>query len=282
MTRAAQATRSREELDAVRNRARTIRERILTTVAPLGEGYIAQGLGSADLFAALYFAELTLRPEDPHWPERARFLLSTAHNSIALYATLAERGIVSAADLATYGRDGSPFEIIAAEEVPGVEATLGSLGQGLSVGVGLALAARRQGRDFRTYVMLGDGEEQEGQVWEAAMAAASFRLANLCLIVDLNGMQVEGATQTVLDMGELVAKWRAFGWATTEIDGHDLGAILAALDAARGNVVGPSAIVARTTPGKGVGCLEGGLQHYAKMSPAQVQQGLAELREART
>lgn len=267
-----------QEIAVVRARARAIRERILATIAPSGEGYISQGLGAAELFAALYFRELRMRPEDPEWPERDRFLLSTAHNSLAMYATLAERGVVSDAELATYGQDGSPFEIISAEEVPGVEATFGSLGQGLSVGVGLALAARRQGRDARTYVLLGDAEEQEGQVWEAAMAAAAFRLANLCLIVDLNGMQVEGATSDVLEMGEIAAKWRAFGWMTSEIDGHDPAAILAALDAARAHADGPSAIVARTVPGKGVACLEGQMHHYAKLSAAQAEEAIADLR----
>jgi transketolase len=269
---------SAEAAALVRERARAIRARILTTIAPLGEGYISQGLGAAELFAALYFHELRLRPEDPEWPERDRFLLSTAHNSVAMYATLAERGIVSDAELATYGRDGSPFEIISAEQVPGVEATFGSLGQGLSVGVGLALAARRRERAARTYVMLGDAEEQEGQVWEAAMAAASFRLANLCLIVDLNGMQVEGATRDVLDMGEIAAKWRAFGWRTSEVDGNDAAALLAALDDARAHADGPSAIVAHTVPGKGVACLEGQFKHYAKISAAQVEEALADLR----
>ena len=196
-----------------------------------------------------------------------------------MYATLAERGVVSDAALATYGQDGSAFEIISAEEVPGVEATFGSLGQALSVGVGLALSARRQGRDARlTYVLLGDAEQQEGQVWEAAMAAEQLRLANLCLIVDLNGMQVEGATRDVLDMGEIAAKWRAFGSMTVEIDGHDPTAILAALDGARAHAEGPSAIVARTIPGRGVASLEGRLQHYAKVSAEQARAGLAELR----
>jgi transketolase len=265
----------------VRERARAIRERILTTVAPLGEGYIAQGLGAADLFAALFFDEMRLRPEDPTWPDRDHFILSTAHNSLAMYAALAERGFISEAELETYGRDDSELEIIAAEGVPGVEGTFGSLGQGLSVAVGLALAARRQGRDSRAYVLLGDAEQQEGQVWEAAMAAASYSLASICLLVDLNGMQVEGATDDVLSMGDQAAKWRAFGWETTEIDGHRPEAIVAALRAAREHSGGPSAIIARTLPGKGVSALEGGMRHYAKLSPEQVTTALAELREGR-
>lgn len=261
----------------VAERATAIRRRILETVAPLGEGYISQGLGAAELFAALYFAELRLRPEDPDWPDRDRFLLSTAHNSIAMYATLAERGTLPEDQLSRYGRDDSRLEIIAAEEVPGVEGTFGSLGQGLSVGVGLALAARRRGTPSRTYVMLGDAEEQEGQVWEAAMAAASYRLADLCLIVDLNGMQVEGATNDVLDMGPIAAKWRAFGWEALEIDGHDPEAILAALAQARENRAGPTAIVARTIPGRGVARLEGRFDHYAKLTAEESAEALAAL-----
>lgn len=267
-----------ETAETLARRARSIRERILTTIAPIGEGYISQGLGAADLFAVLFFRELRLRPEDPEWADRDRFLLSTAHNSLAMYATLAERGVISDVELASYGKDGSALEIISSEEVPGVEATFGSLGQGLSVGVGMALAARRAGRDARTYVLLGDAEEQEGQVWEAAMAAASFGLGNLCLIVDLNEMQVEGATRDVIDMGDLGAKWRSFGWRTAEVDGHDLGALTAALDEARAHREGPSAIIARTVPGKGVAALEGGFDHYAKLTPEQAEAAIAELR----
>jgi transketolase len=262
---------------AVAGRAARIRGHIIRTVAGAGEGYLMQGLGAADILAALYFSELRLDPARPDHPDRDRCLLSTAHNSVGLYSALAERGYFPAGDLAGYGRDGSPLEIISSEHVPGVEGTFGSLGQGLSVATGLALSARRRGRGWRVYTVLGDGEMQEGQTWEAAMAAAAYRLGNLCLIIDLNGMQVEGATSDVLPMGAIAAKWRAFGWAVQEVDGHDVRALLGALDRARATPGLPSVIVATTCPGHPVSFLRGRLEHYAKLTAAEAEVALAEL-----
>jgi transketolase len=220
---------------------------------------------------------LRLDPAQPGHAERDRCLLCTAHNSVALYSTLAERGFLPVEELAGYGRDGSPLEIISSEHVPGVEGTFGSLGQGLSVAVGLALSARRHHWGWRVYAVLGDGEMQEGQTWEAAMAAAAYRLDNLSLVIDLNGMQVEGATNDVLPMGPVGEKWRAFGWSVQEIDGHDVQALLDALHAARASTGRPSAIVARTTPGYPISFLQGQLQHYAKLTPDEAEAALAEL-----
>lgn len=179
------------ELKAI---ARELRKQVIRLVAPTGQGYVQQGLGAADLFATLFFSELRLDPADADWVDRDRFLLSTAHNTAIFYATLAERGCVSKEELKNYCKDGSVLEINASERIGSiVEATCGSLGQGLSVAVGMAAAQRRKGRDSRVYVILGDGEMQEGQVWEAALLAGSQRLANLCLILDLNLMQVGGS-----------------------------------------------------------------------------------------
>lgn len=265
---------------AVAARAASIRAHIIRTVAGVGEGYLQQGLGAADILAALYFSELRLDPLRPGDPDRDRCLLSTAHNSVGLYATLAERGFFPVQHLASYGQDGSPLEIISSEHVPGVEGTFGSLGQGLSVAVGLALAFRRQGRQCRAYAVLGDGEMQEGQTWEAAMAAAAYRLDNLCLIIDLNGMQVEGATADVLPMGPIAAKWQAFGWSVQEVDGHDVQMLLDALDAARATAGMPSVIVAVTCPGYPISFLRGKLQHYAKLTAGQAAAALTELADA--
>ena len=211
---------------AVARRALSIRTHIIHTVANVGEGYLLQGLGAADILAALYFSELRLDPDRPDHPDRDRCLLCTAHNSVGLYSALAERGFFPAAELDNYGRDGSKLEIISSEHVPGVEGTFGSLGQGLSVAVGLALSSRRRHSKWRVYAVLGDGEMQEGQTWEAAMAAAAYQLDNLCLIIDLNGMQVEGATSDVLPMGPIAAKWQAFGWSVQEINGQVMPALL--------------------------------------------------------
>lgn len=266
------------DLPTLERTARALRRQVIHMVAPTGQGYVQQGLGAADLFAALYFAELRLDPQDARWPGRDRFLLSTAHNTAIFYATLAARGLIDPALLPSYCVDGSALEINASERVgPMVEATCGSLGQGLSVGTGMALAARRHGRDSRVYVMLGDGELQEGQVWEAALAAGSFGLSNLCLLIDYNAMQVEGHVDQVLAMEPVADKWRAFNWQVETIDGNDMAAVLAALDRARACTDRPTCIVARTLAGKGAPSLEGVLGHTMKLPPEMAQRALAEL-----
>ena len=261
--------------------ARELRRQVIRMVAPTGQGYVQQGFGAADLFAALYFAELRLDPADPGWPSRDRFVLSTAHNTAIFYATLAARGLIDPALLPTYCVDGSPLEINASERLGTViEATCGSLGQGLSVGAGMALSLRRRGLDARVYVLLGDGELQEGQVWEAAMAAGSWRLGNLCLVLDYNAMQVEGHVDTVMAMEPIEAKFAAFGWRTETIDGHDFGAILGALDRARSETERPTLVRANTLVGKGAPSLEGILGHTMKLPPEAARRALAELDDA--
>ncbi len=268
------------DLDELKAIARELRRQVIRMVAPTGQGYVQQGLGAADLFATLYFAELRLDPQDPHWPQRDRFLLSTAHNTAIFYATLAARGLIDPALLPTYCQDGSALEINASERVgPVVEATCGSLGQGLSVGVGMALAARRRGFDSRVYVVLGDGELQEGQVWEAALAAGSYGLGQLCLLIDYNEMQVEGHVDKVMTMEPVAAKWQAFNWQVETIDGNDIEALLGALDRARACTDRPTCIVARTLAGKGAPSLEGVLGHTMKLPPEMARRALAELAE---
>ena len=243
-----------------------LRRKVIDLVAPTGQGYVQQGLGAADLFAVLYFAELRLDPADPDWISRDRLLLSTAHNTAIFYATLAERGLVPAEAIIDYCKDGSPFEVNASERVGTViEATCGSLGQGLSVGIGMALAARRRGDGARVYVVLGDGELQEGQVWEAALLAGSLGLDNLCLLVDDNRMQVEGHVDKVVKLEPIAGKFASFGWAQENVDGHDIPALLGALDRARTTSGRPSCLVVRTLPGKGVPALEGILAHNLKL-----------------
>ncbi len=260
--------------------ANGLRRDVIELVAPTGQGYVQQGLGAADIFATLYFAEMRLDPADPEWPDRDRFLLSTAHNTAIFYATLAARGLVSKQALRGYCADGSPFEINASERVGRcVEATLGSLGQGLSVGIGMALAARRRASPTRVYVVLGDGELQEGQLWEAAMYAAGQGLSNLCLLIDDNRMQVEGDIEKVVPVAPIDEKFRAFGWAVENVDGHDIPALLAALARARG-ADRPTCLVARTLAGKGVPALEGLLAHNLKLPPDVARMALDALRDA--
>src|SRR6478752_9018112 len=219
-----------------------------------GQGYIGQGLGIADVLAALYFHELRYDPERLNWPDRDRFLLSTGHYSIALWAALAEAGIIPVAELVTYGADDSRLEMSTLDTTPGVEVIGGSLGHGLGQAVGQALGLRLDGSDARVFVELSDGEMQEGSTWEAAMSASHFGLDGLVALIDCNGIQADGPV--VLDMEPVADKWRAFGWSVTEIDGNDMDAIVEALMWARSKGKRPKAIILRTLPGKGVARIE--------------------------
>lgn len=242
------------DLAALRLRATNLRRHMLTMARGQGQGYIGQGLGMADVLAALYFHELRHDPANPRWPGRDRFLLSTGHYSIALWAALAEAGILPVDELPTYGADDSRLEMSTLDTTPGVELIGGSLGHGLGQGVGQALGLRLDGSDARVFVELSDGEMQEGSTWEAAMSAAHFGLDGLVALVDCNGIQADGPM--VLDMEPVAAKWRAFGWETAEIDGNDMAAVVGALEACRLRDGRPKAIVLRTLPGKGVARIE--------------------------
>lgn len=217
--------------------------------ADKGEGYIAQGLGIADLLAAIYWSQLRFDPERLDDPERDRFLLSTGHYSIALYAVLAELGVLSDEETATYALNGSELPMSAFDETPGVEITSGSLGHGLGQGVGMALGLRLRKLPAQIYVELSDGELQEGSTWESAMAASSFALDNLWALVDCNGIQADGPM--VIDIESVSDKWRAFGWSVVEVNGNEMSEIVDAFETLRGTA-GPKVIVLRTTPGWGV------------------------------
>jgi len=261
-------TSDKPDLAALGFRAANLRRHMLTMARGQGSGYIGQGLGIADLLAALYFHELRYDPDDVAWPERDRFLLSTGHYSIALWAALAEAGVLPVAELPTYGADGSRLAMSTLDTTPGVEVIGGSLGHGLGQGVGQALGLRLDGSPARVFVELSDGELQEGSTWEAAMSGAHFRLDNLIALVDCNGIQADGTI--VLDMEPVAEKWRAFGWETQEIDGNDLAAIVAALAAARVPSGKPKAIVLRTLPGKGVPTIESREKaHFVRVDPGE-------------
>jgi transketolase len=242
------------DLPALRRRATRLRRHMLEMVRGQGQGYIGQGLGIADVLAALYFHELRYDPDDPAWPERDRFLLSTGHYSIALWAALAEAGVLPVAELATYGADDSRLEMSTLDTTPGVEMIGGSLGHGLGQAVGQALGLRLSRSEARVFVELSDGEMQEGATWEAAMAASHFRLDGIVALIDCNGIQADGPV--VLDMEPVAAKWQAFGWDVSEIDGNDVATVVGALMLARTANGRPKAIVLRTIPGKGVARIE--------------------------
>ncbi|MFO0863967.1 MAG: transketolase [Gemmataceae bacterium] len=235
----------------IQNKAKQLRRDIIESTTAAASGHPTSSLSATDIVAALYYGGvLQYDPKNPHWPQRDRFILSKGHAAPLLYAVMAETGYFSRDLLPTLRQIGSVLEGHPnMRRLPGVEASTGSLGQGLSIGVGCALAARLDGYPTRTYVVTGDGEVAEGQVWEAVMAAEKFKLDNLVCIVDQNGYQQTGATKDVLDLKPLAPKFEAFGWFAQEIDGHDVSQVLAALDKAAATKGRPSAIIARTFKG---------------------------------
>jgi transketolase len=242
---------ARLSLPDLQAKAKVIRRHIITSTTAAGSGHPTSSLSAADLATALYFGGvLRYDPKNPHWPARDKFILSKGHAAPLLYAILAEAGYFSTDLLPTLRKLGSVLEGHPnMRRLAGVEASTGSLGQGLSLGVGAALAAKLDKTDARVYVMTGDGEMAEGQVWEALMSAQKYRLDNLVLIVDQNGFQQTGATMEVLDLRPLAPRFEAFGCFAQEINGHDLNEILVALDKARQIKGKPSAIIARTIKG---------------------------------
>ena len=261
--------------------AAKLRLHVVNMIAPSGQGYVQQGLGAADLFTTLYFAEATMDPDNPTWPDRDRIFLTTAHNTAIFYAALGERGFFDTEKLSDYVRDGSPLEINSSERMgPFVEATCGSLGQGLSVAVGCALAAKRQGRASRFYVIVGDGEMQEGQIWEAAMLAGAKGLDNLCVIVDYNFVQSEGPMDLVMSLEPVQDKMESFGFACQDVDGNDISALLQAFDRARVIKGKPSFIKANTLMGKGVSSLEGLMFHQLRFPEEVANSARTELEAA--
>ncbi len=231
--------------------AKTVRKEIITSTTTAGSGHPTSSLSGVEVAVALYFGGfLRYDPKNPHWPQRDRFILSKGHAAPLLYAVLAEAGFFSRDLLPTLRKLGSPLEGHPnMRRLAGVEASTGSLGQGLSLGVGHALAVRLDGYDSRVFVMLGDGEIDEGQVWEAAMSAHKFKLDNLVAIVDRNGYQQTGATTEVLDLTPIAPRWEAFGWFAQDIKGNDLNEVIPALKKAAETKGRPSVIISHTVKG---------------------------------
>jgi len=245
--------------------AAQIRRDVIVQTVVARSGHPGGALGIADIVAALYFGYLRHDPSNPEWEDRDRFVLSNGHCCAALYSALARSGYFPAEELLTFrsigGRlQGHPARV----DLPGVETSAGPLGQGLSVAIGMALAARLRTSDARACCLLGDGELQEGQVWEAAMTAAHYRLDRMCAIVSDNGLQIDGPTRLVKDVAPIARRFEAFGWSVVEIDGHDLDAIQRALDQFHATTGRPTAIVATTTMGKGVAFMEGQARWHGK------------------
>jgi transketolase len=263
------------------DRAKFVRTETVRLVRIAGAGHYSAVFSCAELFAVLYYSQLRIDPRRPDWPERDRFVLSKGHAAIGLYPVLADLGYFEPSELDTYTRLGSPFgDHPDMRKIPGVDFSSGSLGHGLSVSVGLALAARMSGMDYRTYCLLGDGELAEGQVWEAAMSARHFGLGNLVAIVDANQLGIDGFVDDVMPAEPIEERFAAFGWHTHRVDGHDIEALLdvfAALPDGGGRV--PQLIVAETVKGKGVQRMELSPDwHVGNLVGADYDDVMAELR----
>jgi transketolase len=261
--------------------ARLLRVEVVRMIHRAKSGHPGGSLSAADIVAALYFHQMRLDPDRPDWPERDRFILSKGHAAPLLYAVLAHRGFFPREELATLRRidsrlQGHPDRL----KTPGVEMTAGALGHGLSIGVGLALAARLNDASYRTYVLLGDGETQAGVIWEGAMAATKFRLDRLTAILDYNDVQLDGPVHEIMPLEPVLDKWRAFSWHVIEIDGHKMGQILDALDEVENIHDQPTMIVAHTTKGKGVSFMENrSAWHGRAPTDEEFQIAMAELGE---
>ncbi|HWQ62291.1 MAG TPA: transketolase [Negativicutes bacterium] len=247
-----------EKTAELARRAKSVRRSILEMVTAAKSGHPGGSLSAADILVTLYFAVMNVDPHAPADPARDRFVLSKGHAAPVLYATLAERGFLPHSELCTLRQIDSRLQGHPdMKGVPGVDMSTGSLGQGLSAANGMAIAGRLDGRDWRVYALLGDGELEEGQIWEAAMLAAHYKLDNLTAFVDNNGLQIDGPINEVMSPLPIADKWRSFGWHVLEIDGHDYTAIYAAALAAKTVKGKPTMIVARTVKGKGVCSMEG-------------------------
>lgn len=259
------------EIGNLQEIARRLRTHILRMTAAAGSGHPGGSLSAVEIMTALYFYLMDVDSRRPDWPERDRFILSKGHAAPVLYATLAEKGFFAVEHLLSLRKidsflQGHPSR----KDTPGVEVSTGSLGQGLAMANGMALAGRLDGAGHRVYVLLGDGESQEGMVWEAAMAAAHYGLDNLTAFLDYNGLQIDGPVRQVMNLEPVADKWRAFGWHVQEIDGHDIGAIVAAAAVAREIKGRPGMIIARTVKGKGVPFMENQVDWHGKV-PSQEQ-----------
>lgn len=259
--------------------ARDTRKDIVEITAWSGGAHIGGGLSVTDVLTYLYFHEMNIRTDEPEWPDRDRLILSKGHSAVAYTAVLARRGFYDFELLKSFNKFGSPFGMHPdGNKITGVDASTGSLGHGLPMAAGLALGAKIQGKDYRTYVIVGDGELNEGSNWEAMMSAAHLKLHNLTLIVDRNRMMIDGLTEEVMALEPLADKLSAFGMAVEDIDGHDFDALASAVDAAKSRTTGPTAIIANTVKGKGVDFMENQVPwHYGSVDSTLRDKALASI-----
>ncbi len=268
--------KSVEELQAL---AKKIRRQIVTMIGEAKSGHPGGSLSAVEILLTLFYGVMRHDPKNPDWPDRDRFILSKGHGCPVLYAVFAECGYTPPGELMRLRKLGSIYQGHPDKRfIPALEASTGSLGQGLSIGMGMALAARLDGKDYRTYVLLGDGEIQEGQIWEAAMFGAFHKVDNLVAIVDYNKIQLDGFVKDIMDLEPLTAKWEGFGWHVIELDGHDIPALQKAFAEAAAVKGKPTVIIAHTVKGKGVSFMENNPKfHGVAPTPEEVEIALKEL-----
>lgn len=254
-----------EKRSFLAEKAKQIRIDAVKAVYAAKSGHPGGALSIADILAYLYFEEMNVDPKEPKKSDRDRFVLSKGHACPALYATLAEKGFFPKDVLLTFRKDGSILQGHPdMKHIPGVDMSTGSLGQGISAACGMALSGKISGEKYRVYAIVGDGEIEEGQVWEAAMFARHYKLDNLCVFIDFNGLQVDGTVQSVIDPTPIDEKFKAFGWNVVVIDGHDLDQIEGAVKAAKEAKGQPTAVLAKTVKGKGVSYMENAVDWHGK------------------
>jgi transketolase len=268
-----------EELKRLESIARETRKWVIKMTHAAGSGHPGGSLSATDIITVLYFHTMNHRPKEPKWPDRDRFVLSKGHAAPALYAALAQAGYFDEGELMNLRKLGSMLQGHPdMKRTPGVEASTGSEGQGLSMGIGMALGARLDRKFYRVYAMVGDGEMDCGQTWEAAMAAAHFKVDNLTVFVDANGLQLDGPTLQIMNTEPIGFKWKSFGWHVIEIDGHDIKEIIHAIEDANKIQGKPSVIIAKTIKGKGVSFMEGAVGFHGKApDDEQYEQAMKEL-----
>jgi len=268
-----------EEIKQLEYICELVRRNIIETLYKVGRGHSGPSLSLVEAVVTLYFRELRLDPKDPKWPDRDRFILSKGHGAVGLYSVFAERGLIPREELDTFETLGTRLQgSVDSIWLPWVELTTGSLGQGLSVSLGIAMGAKRLGKDIRAYCLMGDGETQEGNVWEAAMCAAKFKQDNLLAIVDWNGLQGGVRREVMPSLEPYGPKWEAFGWHVLEVPGHDVAALLTAYHEARQVKEKPTIIVAHTVKGKGVSYMENKVEwHGGYVTKPLYEQAMSEI-----
>ncbi len=280
-----------QDIEDLELKANKIRQSIITMLLEAGSGHSAGPLGMADIFTALYFKILIIDPERPHWPDRDRLVLSNGHICPVLYATLAHRGFFPVGELLTLRKlnsrlQGHPHRSV----LPGLETTSGPLGSGLSQACGMALVAKRDNLSWHTFCLTSDGEHDEGNTWEAVMLAGKYKLGNLTVIMDRNNIQIDGFTEEIMPLGDIKAKYEAFGWKVLEIDGHNFEQIISSINEAKSIHEQPVMVIAHTIPGKGVDFMENRFEWHGSPpgaiqppgSPPKDEQGKIALNELRT